>query len=298
MGEGDPNKGLQDVIAVQLLGGMGNQMFQAAAGLVLARRCGARLIFDLSRFRSKGLRAYALGGFRLDAQLRTEPAHWFERLQRRFRLTAVQRPAWWQGAVYAERQYAFDADFEALRAPILLAGYFQSPLYFASLADEIADRFNPTSLATPEARQKAQALAGEQSVAVHLRLGDYASNPQARSVHGILPQSYYDAAINRMRTDIPGARFFILSDDAEAARAFAARLPDGEALSGEHAGDDLFLMSQARHHIIANSSFSWWSAWLDRRPGGIRIAPRNWFMPEAQKSRPTDDLIPADWMRL
>jgi hypothetical protein len=298
MGEGDPKSAGNAAIAVQLLGGMGNQMFQAAAGLALARRHRARLMMDLSRFRLKGLRAYALQDFRLDAELRAEPALWLERLKRRLRLARVQRPPWWHGPIYAEPGYAHDPAFQELPAPILIAGYFQSPHYFAPIADEIATLFAPEQLATREALQQAEALAGEKSVAVHIRLGDYASNQQARAVHGVLPPSYYEAAIARVRTEIAGARFFFVSDDVDAARAFAARQPDAEALAGQHAGDDLFLMSRARHHIIANSSFSWWSAWLDRRPGGLRIAPRNWFTPEAQKSRPTHDLIPTTWIRL
>ena len=118
------------------------------------------------------------------------------------------------------------------------------------------------------------------------------------AVHGVLDAAYYDRAVAHIHAQVPHARLFVFSDDPAAAREAATRWPGAEALAGTSAGDDLYLMSTARHHVVANSSFSWWSAWLDRRPGGLRIAPEAWFTPEALRTRPIDDLIPQDWVRL
>lgn len=285
-------------VAVQLLGGLGNQMFQAAAGLALAERHGARLVFDLARFREKGLRAFALGPFGLDATTRSEGQGLPTRMLSRLGLRPKHQPEWWNGAFYRESGFRYDPVFEALTAPVMLAGYFQSPRYFVAIAERVAGLFAPEKLASREALARAEKLAGETSVAIHIRRGDYASDARALAVHGVLPELYYNQAIRFIREQVPEARFFIASDDTATATNLVATLPGSEILAGQSAGDDLFLMSRCRHHIIANSSFSWWSAWLDRRPGGLRIAPQAWFTPEALKTRSIDDLIPADWVRL
>jgi hypothetical protein len=277
-------------------------MFQAAAGLALALRENGRLVFDLSRFRQGGPRDFALGAFGLEAELRPAERGFLEAIRRRM---AKRRspgrapvPGWWRGGVYQEREFRFDPGFARLSGDCLIAGYFQSPRYFLGADEAIARAFSPEKLAGAARGALAAPLLGEHSVAVHLRLGDYAKDPRAGAVHGILPESYYDAALDHVRRQVPEARVFAFSDDAAAARAFAARIPGAQAMRGENAGADLYLMSLARHHVIANSSFSWWSAWLDRRPGGIRIAPEQWFTQEAMRTRPTDDLIPAGWVRL
>jgi hypothetical protein len=286
------------MIAVQLLGGLGNQMFQAAAGYALARRHKTRLIFDLSRYREKGLRAYALTPFGLEADVRAGREGLFHRARQAMGLAPRHVPAWWYGAVFHEAGFAHDPGFRALGDDVLISGYFQSFRYFEPFVEEIALRFGTEKLASAEARLLAEQLEGEQSVAIHLRRGDYAVNKRAQHVHGVLPERYYEDAADHVASLVPGARYFLFSDDPAAAAALAARLPRATPMRGTSAGDDLFLMSRARHHILANSSFSWWSAWLDRRPGGIRIAPQAWFTPEAAASRPTDDLIPRDWVRL
>ncbi len=285
-------------VAVQLLGGLGNQMFQAAAGLALARRHGARLIFDVSRFRAKGLRAFALEPFGLDAEIRTGKQGLASRAQAALGLKPRHQPDWWRGRFHRESGFAYDPAFETLQPPVMIAGYFQSERYFSSIGDEIARLFSPEKLACAKALQQAECLAGDDSVALHIRRGDYAHDRNAAAVHGVLPENYYREAIRLVREQVPQARFFIASDDATTATNLAALVHGAQVLSGETAGDDLFLMSRCRHHIIANSSFSWWSAWLDRRPDGLRIAPQAWFTPEALRTRPIDDLIPPDWVRL
>lgn len=287
-------------VAVQLHGGLGNQMFQVAAGLALAGRLGASLLFDTSRFRDKGLRAYALAPFALDAILRHEPPTALGNLRRAilkpFGKARALRPGYWQGAVYREPHFHFDPIFDGISDDVMIAGYFQSPRYFAGFEREIALALAPEKLASNAALHLAEQLIGETSVAIHLRRGDFAADPRAAAVHGVLDWGYYDRAVAHVRAGQPEARFFVFSDNAEAAAEGAARWPNAEPMAGTSAGDDLFLMSRARHHIIANSSFSWWSNWLDRREGGIRIAPAQWFAPGNPQD--TRDLCPPDWLRL
>ena len=311
------------VIHVQLHGGLGNQMFQAAAGLALAARHQAGLAFDLSRFRAQGLRAYALAPFGLKAETLPQKPGVTAEIRRAFqRITGGKdRPPGFAGRFYREPHFHVDPAFEQLPDGVMIAGYFQSPRYFAQNAGFVASAFAPEKLAGPRALALADALDGENSIALHLRRdhgvqheldvrhgppqlplrtpqmvvgGHQPHRPEA--IHGVLGWDYYDRAVEQVRTHHPDARVFVFSDNPAAAAEGAARWANSEVMAGESAGDDFFLMSRARHHIIANSSFSWWSAWLDQRPGGIRIAPRNWFA--AGSRHDTRDLCPADWLRL
>jgi Glycosyl transferase family 11 len=287
-------------VLVQLHGGLGNQMFQAAAGLALAARLDATLRFDLSRFRAKGPRAYALAPFAFDAALehpsRTPVARLRRAILKRLDPVRAECPAGWQGRFYREPHFHFDPAFATLSGDVMIAGYFQSPRYFTGAEERIAEAFAPGKLASEAALQLAEKLDGETSVAVHLRRGDYAADFKAAAIHGVLDWGYYDRAVAHIRQQHPETRLFVFSDNAKAAAEGAARWLDAEPMAGTHAGDDLFLMSRARHHIIANSSFSWWSCWLDRREGGLRIAPAQWFAPGNVQE--THDLYPSGWLRL
>jgi Glycosyl transferase family 11 len=286
-------------IATQLLGGLGNQMFQVAAAFALSKRLGAQLHLDLARYRADGSRGYALDAFDIKAVLHLDgDSTILQRIHKLARRLSgdKHRPLWWKGPLYNEPHFHYDPGFEQLSDTVMLRGYFQSHRYFESYADEIAALFAPHKLASAHGLALAQTLQGEESVAVHFRRGDYASDPAARAVHGVLGLGYYDAAVAHVRALVPNARVFVFSDHAIYADEVALRWPGAQALRGATAGDDLFLMSCARHHIIANSSFSWWSAWLDRRSGGIRIAPKQWF--SDQTAHDTRDLCPNDWLRL
>lgn len=285
-------------IAVQLLGGLGNQLFQAAAGMALAHRLHGRLIFDLSRFRQKGLRAYALAPFGLDATVMPAETGVYPSLRRGIHrlMGQTHRPLWWSGMHLREAMFAYDPRFEALAGDVILSGYFQSPRYFAGIEAEIARAFAPLRLAPDIDPALVVQISGDDTVAIHLRRGDFASDLRAAAVHGVLAWEYYDRAVAHVLARVPRARLFVFSDHAEAATAGAARWDNAVAMAGKSAGEDFYLMSCARHHIIANSSFSWWSAWLDRREDGIRIAPEAWFAPGNPQD--TRDLFPAGWVRL
>lgn len=283
------------MILVQLHGGLGNQMFQAAAGLALADRLLVPLAFDLSRYRDKGLRAYALAPFGLEAEIWPQPRFAAMRQGLNRLLGEKRRPPGWSGAIFAEPHFHYAPAFETLQAPVMLAGYFQSPRYWAGREALIADAFAPEKLASTAGLRLAETLP-ENAIALHLRRGDYAADAAAAAVHGVLDWAYYDRAIAHIRQTWPDALCLVFSDSAAAAEEGAARWPNALVMRGETAGDDLFLMSRCHHHIIANSSFSWWSAWLDRRKGGIRIAPDQWFAAGAAKDR--RDLCPPDWLSL
>lgn len=137
------------------------------------------------------------------------------------------------------------------------------------------------------------------SIGVHIRRGDYISNPKANAIHGVLDVEYYQAAINSVRKRVSNARLFVFTDDHDWVRAeIVSKLDNAECVNINNGSDsfrDMQLMSICEHNIIANSSFSWWSAWLNLNPKKIVIAPQKWFSDELHSDR---SLIPASWERM
>lgn len=135
-----------------------------------------------------------------------------------------------------------------------------------------------------------------QSVCIHIRRGDYVENPHTNQVHGILPVEYYAKAIQMIRDSLNSPSFFIFSDDPKWLREQAI-FKGMNIISNTKNKDweEMYLMSQCSHHIIANSSFSWWGAWLAENPDQIVIAPKKWFNDESFERT---DKIPDDWIRI
>jgi hypothetical protein len=302
------------VITVSLIGGLGNQMFQYAAGKALAERHGVGLALDLSGFRNSALRSFLLdrlqvpeGGLALasEAGAETPPNHfarslWKQRIDRvlgRAGLPILAPSA----DNYREPHFHFDPEFEALGPQTSLFGYFQSERYFVSIAERLRDWFSPRE---PFGRAATGVLARVEGsrlpVSVHVRRGDYL-DPGTAEFHGILGESYYRQALGRLEGAIgQDAELFIFSDDSAAAEQVLNFVPKSRLVhvcgDPERPWEDMALMAHCRHHVIANSSFSWWGAWLNRSPKKIVIAPRAWFAPNQLSKSNTVDLYPAGWV--
>ena len=286
-------------LAVALSGGLGNQLFQAAAAVSLARRCNARCEFDLAFYKAGRSQRYALGPFPHGAATRNyQPIGKAVRLTDRIRhwtgITTRVPQATWAGARYEQPGFGFDPAFHALTAPCHIAGYFQSPKFFADDAGRIIEMFHPRHLNARIDAHRAMADP-DNTVSVHVRRGDYVANARVAAVHGALGAGYYRDAFEALRSSVQAPRFLVFSDDLAAARGMLGQPADTTFVDGGSAAGDLWLMSLCRHHIIANSSFSWWGAFFDQRAGGRVIAPRQWFTDQALLTRPVQDLFPHHW---
>ncbi|WP_298709793.1 alpha-1,2-fucosyltransferase [Chitinophaga sp.] len=278
------------MILVQLKGGLGNQMFQYAAGRTLARQHDVPLFLDKDSYEPGQGRMYGLGGLHITANIAGAdmiPRPGF--LQKAFNRLA---PASMRN-VYREKHFHFDPAFFSLRPPVYLKGYWQSWKYFEPVKDLIREEFAFKTAFSPEILAKAQALRSSNSVAMHFRRGDYTSTSAAQ-YHGISEPEYYQKAAERY----PGANFYIFTNDPAWVKDNLPQGIDYEILSGSLSHtqyEDLFLMSSCRHQVIANSSYSWWAAWLNRYEGKRITAPKRWFVAEGLHD---GDLIPAGWDRI
>lgn len=289
------------LIRIELRGGLGNQLFQAAAALNLARRIGAAVEFDVSRFHSNHARGYALGPFPHGATAVPARLTIIAKAQRRlakiwraFGFDVVQS---WQGPILHERSYSYDDRILSISDSCYLSGYFQSWRYFTDIADELKETFDPSIAASQSAKDFATRI-GPNDLSIHIRAGDYKSNPEARAIHGVLPADYYHKAMQLAETSSGYEKTFCFSDSSDEARRLLGGHPGVTFVEGFSSHDDLYLMSRCRSHIIANSTFSYWGAWLGRDPGGIVIAPKAWFTEQHLKRVDVSDLYPPDWATL
>jgi len=178
-----------------------------------------------------------------------------------------------------------------------LAGYWQSEKYFQDAEPIIREDFTFKIPMASRNEQIAEKIAQANAISLHVRRGDYVNNPHTKATHGICSPDYYRDAIGYMAKQIENPHFFIFSDDMPWVRSqMKLDFPCYyiEHNSGAESYNDMRLMSMCQHHIIANSSFSWWGAWLNPYPNKIVIAPRKWFANNSD----TDDLIPPGWIRL
>jgi len=271
-------------------GGLGNQLFQYAAGRSLAARTGARLMMDGSRIRAPGGYRYVLGNFAIDAELVF--GREFGAAADSIRREAEDRLEF---PIFREHSFDYDPRFETLVPPKILVGFWQSEKYFETVAETIRSEFQLISEADGENARWLDEVKRVSAVCVHVRRCDYVTTASAKT-HGPCSMAYYANAMEHIRSVVRQPRFFVFSDDLDWVREnFVA--PDTVAVDAngpEAADQELRLMSACRHHIIANSSLSWWAAWLGEHESQIVIAPEPWFI----TGRPTPDLLPDRWLSL
>lgn len=280
------------MITVRLLGGLGNQMFQYAAAYSLSERLGTSVAIDPTAFDLDRQRDYQLSAFCIDADfadVRLPPGR-TARVLRRLR-----------GPIREYRNFdaTFDPDFFSVPDGAALNGWFQSWRYAAPVETGLRARFALQSPLSANSAMIAGRISGEsRAVSLHVRRGDYLS-PETAPIHGAMTLAYYERAIAVLRGLLGyEPHFFLFSDDPGWVRENLAGLGAHTLVEGQEAApwEDLALMSQCRHHIIANSSFSWWGAWLNPRPDKWVIAPRQWFTPETLREKNICDLLPPEWI--
>lgn len=284
------------MIITKILGGLGNQLFQYAAGKALAVQNNTGLKLDLTAFDQYKLRNFELDRFKVSYTVASEEeienykaTTPFQRIRSRFTPVSQKR-------FYKQPFFRFDPAFSSLRSPVYLQGYFQSEKYIAPVKESLRSELTFKEPPLPKIIAFAERLRSENSVSVHVRRGDY-KNAESLRVHGVLPDAYYQSAVRHVQKHTGGkTTFYVFSDDAEAAKKL--RLPDAEIVSGrisQNHYEDFYLMQNCRHNVIANSSFSWWAAWLNNNPGKIVMAPQRWFN---EGPKDTQDLLPESWIRL
>ena len=286
---------------VKLIGGLGNQMFQYA--FAYAKKNKTQLQLDITGFHSDGLRQYKLDKFCIDAsivsvaeanQLKYENESLSTSLLRR--LVRKEKP--FSNSYYKERCFQFDNAALIVSEEAYFDGYWQSEKYFSDYRDELLKQFGLKAPVHSKSKEYQQKIQSTQAVSMHIRRGDYVTNTRTNEVHGLCSLEYYRKAVSFIQEREAQLHFFIFSDDLKWAKenlGFIDNVTFVELETDALDHEEMWLMSQCQHNIIANSSFSWWGAWLNENPNKMVIAPKQWF---ADTSIDTSDLMPDGWVRL
>lgn len=284
-------------IVVALEGGLGNQMFQYAAARAVAVRTSSQLELDIRPLLASGERGYGLDTFRLRPP--PEIIADGQPPRRHGRIRRYINSILWGERVFRESGFRYDPAVLSISPGIRMEGYFQSERYFTDVSQTIREDFTPREDLLAEISRTAEKLIPKEScVSLHVRRGDY-TNPATMAIHGLLDASYYEKAL-RLVAERAGQTLpiCVFTDDPTWVRANLA-LPGEPRFVSEHTRtplQDMMLMSRCTHHITANSSFSWWGAWLNPNQGKIVVTPREWFQPISRLD--THDLRPAGWIQI
>jgi hypothetical protein len=263
------------MIIVKLKGGLGNQMFQYAYGRNL-ELLGKKVVFDTSFFagnkaKKDTARDFKLNNFNIETK-----------------------------AEFSDKKRPLSEIFDKIKIKLNPGQdvFHQSEKYFENTKDVIHKEFTLKNKPSSESFDYKKKIADSANpISIHIRRGDYIQSKVASKVLGVLPLEYYRKAIDLITKKVIDPHFFVFSDDVEWAMAnlqtgfptifvLNKSIPDYE---------ELILMSKCSHHIIANSSFSWWGAWLNSNPNKTVIAPAKWFNAKPGAGK---DIVPNSWTKI
>lgn len=297
------------MIIVRLKGGMGNQMFQYATGLSLAKRHQTELKLDITLITDKvpdalsEYRDYALDAYCITSKMassdevllynpvaRTFGERVYNRLKRFFS----------EPRVYFERDGLYDPGVLDLSDNTCIIGSFQSEKYFKEYKELLRKEFAVKEMPSERALQLGRLMRGSNTVSMHVRRGDYVHNAYFNKLIGAQPLGYYLSALELIRSKNTAIdRVYVFSDDVEWCRS---NIPDDDKItlitndlveSDQHT--HLYLMQQCKHHIISNSTYSWWGAWLADTESPLVIAPAKWAVSNEAVTR---SVVPDNWIKL
>jgi len=282
------------MITIRIKGGLGNQMFQYAVARAVTEKGNQDLALDISWFQAQHKREFHLGDLNVLGEV-VNLSTW----QRLIYSSNFLQFIISQERTYVEEQkeFSFDPSVFPASGNTLLEGYWQHPRYFSGVEEIIRKEFTLKKDFGAEGKSIKRQIKNSQSVSVHLRRGDYVKDDKVRRVHGACSPDYYRRAVELLKQKILSPHFFVFSDDIEWVKKNLSL--DGEIsyVSRPKLKDteELILMSHCKHNIIANSTFSWWAAWLNENNEKLVIAPREWFNTSEQS---VQGLIPNSWKRI
>jgi Glycosyl transferase family 11 len=262
----------RDGITVFISAGLGNQLFQYAMGRAVSERLGCPLYLNLDSFDSQTDRSLSLDRFRHKG-IFVRSNFWQRSVTHRW----SEHNRW----AITEKMDAAEKIAKAGRGSIFV-GYWQIEKYFVDIADELRKELVLTQPLSPDSQRMQDRINASPSISVHVRRGDYVNNPINRSRFAECSPDYYRRAANLICHNLSkDVKFYLFSDDIDWARSNIS-LP-GEVIACDVNGqsrpyEDLMLMASCSHNIIANSSFSWWSAWLNSNPQKMIISPKTWYL--------------------
>jgi hypothetical protein len=294
-----------NMIIIKLQGGLGNQMFQYAFATIVAKKNNTVVYLDKNFFSLIEKRAgFTPRSFELDIfnnkyfeATQSQVTSFFslsflEKIKRKLKFNYHK--------IYNETIFGFNQSALNIKAPVYLNGYFQSSKYFIGYERLIKDLFlfpiNELDTLNKELLLK---IKKANTISVHIRRGDYIEDKVTHQFHGCCSLEYYLKAITLLMDRYKNFTLVFFSDDSNWVKEQFENFPYPKLFidnnSAENSWVDMLLMSSCKHNIIANSSFSWWAAWLNENLDKTVVAPKKWF---ETKDLDTKTLLPKEWIQL
>ena len=287
------------MIIVEIIGGLGNQMFQYAFAKFLSTK-GYEVKIDISAFETYKLHGgYQLSQYNIDIETATKDEcqlvynkNLIFKILKKFGIEPKN--------LVKEKSLLFNETLLNIEDNKYISGYFQSEKYFVSIRDALRKNFLIKKKLTPYTLKIQEQINNMQnSCSIHVRRGDYISNNVSNSIHGSCDLEYYKDAIKLINQTYPNTNYVVFSDDIgwvkENLVIENALYIDNTEKRIPH--EDMYLMSLCQNNIIANSSFSWWAAWLNQNETKTVIAPKRWFVNEIMLKQ-SEDIVPQEWIKI
>ena len=285
------------MIYVRIRGGLGNQLFQYSAARSLADRLNVNLGLDTREYNAGSPFEMGLKHFNIRAEF--NPKGLIKHRKNGFSKYILDIALGNHKNVYKENNLSFNNLFHSLPNKTYLKGYWQSEKYFENNQKNI---FKDLQLIAPQSKKNIKTLENiskTNSVSLHIRRGDYVTNSAYNMKHGTCSLDYYKKSVDYLSKSLnKNFTIFAFSDDPEWVFKNLKLPIDIQFIdhnSSKKNYEDLRLMSQCNHNIIANSSFSWWGAWLNKSPKRTIISPKKWY---ADKNIKNIDIIPNNWVKI
>lgn len=293
-------------IIVKLNGGLGNQMFQYAFARAVSIKTGIPFELDATGYENQNplntKRAYELSCFKTKVILSESSKvkkhkTFYNLLCKIFSRLGIKLK---NSSYYIEHDFTYQQEINDLtiNREVYFEGYWQSYKYFESIRTTLLKEFTCNEELDEQNKNILNSIYASNSISLHIRRGDYVSNPKAKAVHGVCELEYYQEAIKYMQEHNQSSKiiWYVFSDDIEWVKSNlsienAVYINNNKGIA---AYKDIVLMSKCKHNVIANSSFSWWGAWLNDNPSKIVVAPTKWFA----IAKDTQDLLPSEWVKL
>ena len=285
------------MIVIEASGGLGNQMFQYALYKKL-EFMNKDVVWDTSFFRSKqDLRELEIGVFGVQYRSISDKE------------VACIRGYGYQDSIIDKIKYKLKPSkyliyrdtIECFQPEVLemddvyLCGYWQSEKYFQDIRERILQEFIFPASVVKNNEALTNQMKSKNSVSIHVRRSDYLTEQNLKVYGNICTEKYYNNAINYIEEIVDNPRYYVFTDDLEWAKEYFKE--DNYTIISENRGKDsyidMYLMSQCKYNIIANSSFSWWGAWLNQNPDKKVLAPKKWF-----HNHEKEEIVCEDWIRI
>lgn len=293
---------MENKFIIKFNGGLGNQMFQYAFARALEIKTGVNPVFDMSFFEKKYARPYELNIFGLNVP-KVEDLATKLKLSIIWKLKKKLHNKKFLGLnFYSEPHFEFDENLLKLEPNTYIEGFFQSEKYFSTISSQLREELQFVNEPDEKNLGLIQKIAMTNSISLHIRRGDYVQKKRYQDVYATCSLEYYQRGVDYIVKNAPKPSIlptlFIFSDDIEWVKE-NLNLPYESVYvshnTGEKSFEDMRLMSLCKHNIVANSSFSWWGAWLNNNKEKIVIAPKKWFNDEKVNQ---EDVIPYTWTKL